>query len=113
MSKQGVFSKWMRLVITAVIATPIALSAWAGAGTVAHAADTIVAVDDHGPDDLSGQKDLNQLTVNYGDPPASTTAIDVSWNWDDTATSGANTRDGCALFDTDGDGNANYALCLT
>jgi len=32
--------------------------------------------------------------------------------WDDTATSGNNTRDACALFDTDGDGFANYSFCV-
>ena len=39
--------------------------------------------------------------------------INVLWGWDDTATSGANTREGCALFDTTGDGLANYAFCIS
>src|SRR5918994_6481495 len=79
--------------------------------SVATAATTIRAVDDAGADDEPGQKDLNWLTVNYGNPGA--TALDVAWGWDDTATSGANTRDGGALFDTDGDGFANYVLYVT
>ncbi len=70
----------------------------------------ITIVDDGGADDYPGQKDLNFLTVDYGLPGA--TVIDVDWGWDDTATSGANTRDGCALFDTDGDGKANYSYCV-
>ena len=49
--------------------------------------------------------------MDYGLPGA--TQINVKWGWDDTATSGANTRDGCSLFDTDGDGFANYAFCVT
>ena len=65
-------------------------------------------VDDGGPDDLTGQKDLNFLIV---DPGA--TSINVQWGWDDTATSGANTLDGCALFDSDADGFANYSFCVT
>ena len=61
---------------------------------VANAAP-IVVVDTGGPDDISGQRDLNALSVDYGLPGATT--INVKWNWDDTATSGNNTRDGGAL----------------
>lgn len=68
-------------------------------------------VDDQGADDEPGQKDLNSMTVDFGDPGSET--FNVLWNWDDTATSGANTRDGGALFDTDGDGFANYSLYIT
>ncbi len=71
----------------------------------------ITAVDDAGADDEPGQKDLNALAVDYGLPGATT--IHVEWNWDDTATSGNNTRDGGALFDTDGDGFANYSFYVT
>ena len=70
----------------------------------------LTVVDDAGADDEPGQKDLNFLTVDYGVPGA--TSIDVTWGWDDTATSGNNTRDACALFDTDGDGFANYSFCV-
>ena len=66
--------------------------------------------DDNGPDDLPGQKDLNQLTTDRANLP---TSLEISWNWDDTAWSGQNTGDVCALFDTDGDGKANFALCVT
>ena len=65
-------------------------------------------VDDQGPDDEPGQKDLSQLTVEYTFGILTFTG----WNWDDTATSGANTRDACTLFDTDNDLNANYSLCV-
>ena len=84
-----------------------------GAGLVfvsAAAAAPVTIVDDNGPDDQPGQKDLSFLTVDYGLPGATT--INVQWGWDDTATTGANTRDGCALFDSDRDGNANFALCV-
>ena len=111
MSEHGFFTKWIRLVIAALVATPIALTTIAAGSEIVHAADTVTAVDDAGPDDEPGQKDLSGLSVNYGDPGAD--SIDVTWNWDDTSTSGANTRDGCSLFDTDGDGFANFSLCLT
>jgi len=68
----------------------------------------VVVVDDQGPDDEPGQKDLSQLTVEY-----TLGLLTFSgWNWDDTSSSGANTRDACTLFDTDNDLNANYSLCV-
>lgn len=39
----------------------------------------IAVVDDGGPDDYGGQKDLNKLEVNNYP-----TYIDMKWNWDDT-----------------------------
>ena len=65
-------------------------------------------VDDQGANDEPGQKDLT----------AQSSASDAgvfytAWKWDDTAWSGNNTGDGCSLFDTDGDGLTNYALCAT
>ncbi len=71
----------------------------------------VTVVDDAGADDEPGQKDLNALTVDYGSPGSPT--INVKWNWDNTSTTGANTRDGGALFDTDGDGFANFSLYVT
>jgi hypothetical protein len=66
-------------------------------------------VDDQGADDEPGQKDLNSLTV---DETAAPGQIAILWNWDDTVWSGNNTGDACSLFDTDGDGRANYSLCV-
>src|SRR2546428_7583813 len=37
----------------------------------------------------------------------------VIWSWDDVDFGGTNSGDACALFDTDMDGNANFALCVT
>jgi prealbumin domain-containing protein len=71
----------------------------------------ITLVDDQGPDDYPGQKDLNFFTFDYGLPGA--TSISVSWGWDDTAWPGGNTGDACTLFDTNADGKANYSLCVT
>ena len=68
----------------------------------------VTIIDDAGPDDEPGQKDLSQMSFDLG-----LTAIALTWNWDDTAWSGSNTGDACALVDTDTDGNANYSFCVT
>ncbi len=82
-----------------------------GAGaafTSAASAAPVTIVDQGGVDDVSGQRDLNSMTV---DLPAN--AFSVAWTWDDTAWSGNNTGDACALFDTNGDGNVNVAVCVS
>jgi hypothetical protein len=70
----------------------------------------VTTIDDAGPDDEPGQKDLNQVSTDNGNLP---TSIGLTWNWDDTAWSGNNTGDACSLFDTDADGFANFAICVT
>jgi len=70
----------------------------------------ITVVDDGGADDETGQKDLSFLTVDYA---PSVGDIAVTWGWDDTSWSGNNSGDACTLFDTDGDGFANFSLCIT
>ncbi|OGG23640.1 hypothetical protein A3A79_00330 [Candidatus Gottesmanbacteria bacterium RIFCSPLOWO2_01_FULL_43_11b] len=65
--------------------------------------------DSAGANDEPGQKDLSKACVDYTGLP---TSIDVDWNWDEIAWSGANTGDACSLFDTDNDGFANYSLCV-
>jgi uncharacterized repeat protein (TIGR01451 family) len=72
------------------------------------AAAPVTLVDEQGANDEPGQKDLTQLTVDYG----VTGSVPITFNWDELGTSGANTLNGCALFDTDGDFKANYALCV-
>lgn len=57
-----------------------------------------------------GQKDLTYLCLDKAGLP---TSLQTSWNWDETGTNGANSLDGCVLFDNDGDGNVNYAVCVT
>ena len=69
-----------------------------------------------GADDQPGQKDLTRMCRGLATDIASCSGVDafsIRWNWDDTGFSGNNTGDACALFDTDGDGNANFALCVT
>src|SRR5688500_2534772 len=66
--------------------------------------------DAQGRDDLPGQKDLNQ-TCNLG--ACSVGGRSVTWNFDDTSWTGGNTGDSCVLFDADGNGNADRAVCVT
>ncbi len=35
----------------------------------------------------------------------------LTWNWDRIDFT-SQTGDACAIFDTDGDGNANYSMCV-
>jgi hypothetical protein len=70
--------------------------------------------DVQGKDDEPGQKDLTRFCRGTSDATLCTNFdFPIKWNWDITALSGKNTGDACALFDTDGDGFANYALCVT
>jgi uncharacterized repeat protein (TIGR01451 family) len=69
----------------------------------------VCTVDTAGANDEPGQKDLTQLCVDYSNIP---TSVATTWNWDQTGTNGANSMDACNLFDTDGDGNINYAVCV-
>jgi len=66
--------------------------------------------DSAGANDEPGQKDLTRMCVDYTDLP---NEIDVQFNWDNTSWPGGNTGDGCSLYDTDGDGLVNFAVCVT
>lgn len=70
----------------------------------------VCVTDTAGANDEPGQKDLTKLCVDYAGLP---TSVQTTWNWDELGTTGANTLDACSLFDTDGDGNINYSVCVT
>ena len=89
---------------------------WMGVANVRSEASSPLApqapacvVDQQGANDEPGQKDLTTMCESAG----AFDTVQISWNWDDTAWTGTNTGDACSLFDTDGDGNANYSLCVT
>lgn len=65
--------------------------------------------DSAGANDLSGQKDLTKMCQ---DTTSSSGTLNITWDWDDIEWNGANTGDACSLYDTDGDGRANYSLCV-
>jgi hypothetical protein len=63
-----------------------------------------------GADDQPGQKDLNLQGI-YSAAPGD---LWVEWQWDDTAVSGGNTGDACALFDSGTlNGKVNFSVCAT
>src|SRR5438445_3488397 len=75
-------------------------------------------LDTSGADDIdANQKDLNEFCQGAGNDGGLNGCLssdaNLTWTWDDTGWTGSNTGDACALYDTDGDGNANFALCAT
>ena len=102
--KHGATARRVRRAVLALLALLVAVGL---SFTLSAMAAPITIVDDGGPDDEVGQKDLSQLTVDSAADP-----LAVSWNWDDTAWSGGNTGDACALFDTNGNGFADNVVCV-
>jgi hypothetical protein len=92
------------IVIVLVLGAVVALALMV---TGASAAFTCVD-DTAGANDEPGQKDLTQLCIDSGG-----TDLLVTWNWDEISVSGNNTLDACSLYDTDGDGNVDFSLCVT
>ncbi len=66
--------------------------------------------DQQGANDQAGQKDLSHMCSDTSSLPS---FLNVNWNWDDISWSGGNTGDGCALFDTNKNTYADFALCIT
>ena len=77
-------------------------------GQPAAAAD-ICTNDTAGANDVSGQRDLTRLCSDTGALPSQ---LKIKWQWDQTGWSSGSTGRACSLFDTNSDGNANYALCV-
>src|SRR5437867_7176624 len=73
--------------------------------------DTSNCVIDHqGPDDVPGQKDLTRL-CHLGS--CGSGGATLAWQFDDSSWTGSNTGDACALIDTNADGLADRAICVT
>jgi uncharacterized repeat protein (TIGR01451 family) len=74
--------------------------------SVAHATPVCVS-DQQGANDQPGQKDLTRFC-------SDSVANSISWNWDELSVSGnGQSLDACALFDTNGNGFADRALCIS
>ena len=85
------------------------------------------------PDDEPGQKDLTQFCTEAGDPSPTCDAgfcsdtgeacsvpgdcpgynLHSLWNWDVTTLPGSNTGDACSLYDSNTNGFADLAVCVT
>ncbi len=67
--------------------------------------------DRQGADDEPGQKDLNRFCLDHEvEPPLD---VSVSFHWDQAGWTGNNSGDACLLFDTNGNGRADYSFCET
>jgi hypothetical protein len=69
------------------------------------------SLDEQGPDDEPGQKDLNQLATE--DAPTPPVDYQVQIWWDQSGWNGSNTGDACIMIDTNGNDLADWALCET
>ena len=83
-----------------------------GLGISATPAAAGCITDLQGADDVPGQKDLSKL-CELGPTCSAPNALSLSWQFDDTSWTGGNTGDACALIDTNRDGLADRAVCVT
>ena len=95
-----------------LIALPVFASQASAAYNVTSPPTFTFVLDESTPqvDDFPGQKDLNAQAV--ATVPGTPVQLWTAVKWDDVDFSGGNTGDSCALFDTDSDLKANYAVCL-
>lgn len=81
--------------------------------------DIVFNLDAQGPDDVPNQSDISQsgfsdthLVAPFD--PYDSAYYDVSWTFDDTDRTGANSADACAFFDSDDAGGfADFAMCAS
>ena len=64
-------------------------------------------IDVDGANDVPGQVDLTQMCLYQALP-----SLNISWSWDNISGTGSNSLNGCALFDNNGNGRVDYALCV-
>src|SRR3989449_9239299 len=76
-------------------------------------ARAVCITDQLGPDDVPGQKDLNEWCEPGPTCSSSSATASLRWQLDDVIWSGNNTGDSCALIDTNRDGLADRAICVT
>jgi len=76
-------------------------------------ARAVCITDTLGPDDQPGQKDVDEWCEPGPTCSSSSTTASLRWQLDDVNWSGTNTGDSCALIDTNRDGLADRAICVT
>jgi hypothetical protein len=97
------------------LATLIVTIGLLGSLPSAYASDAFsITVDVDGPDDVPLQEDVTQM----GFDTSHLSELDPYWSvfftFDDVATTSASqTLDGCAFFDADGDGYADFSVCAS
>jgi hypothetical protein len=95
--------RWAALLAIVVLSTGMV-----GVGTALATPTFAFVGDQSGANDEPGQKDLTAQAAAFDG-----STFYSAWKWDDTSWSGKNTGDGCSLFDSDGDGLVNFAVCVT
>ena len=76
-------------------------------------ARAVCITDQLGPDNVPGQKDLNEWCEPGPTCSSSSATLSLRWQFDDVNWRGSNTGDSCALIDTNRDGLADRAICVT
>ena len=95
--------------LAALVAT-LAMLAITGTASAAIPSSFFTVIDQQGVNDVNAdQNDLTQM----GRDDSDAAMYKLFWSWDSTShwTGNGQTGDACALFDSDGDGNVNYAVC--
>jgi hypothetical protein len=98
---------WLAVFATAIAFGAGALGALAAPGDIP--ASYFIVEDELGANDVVAQSDLSQL----GRDDTNADYYKLFWSWDeiDQWTGTGQTGDACALFDSDGDGKINVAVC--
>ena len=73
----------------------------------------IITTDVDGPDDVPLQEDVSQMGFDTSHLNEADPYYTVFFSFDDTSFPGGNSGDGCAFFDGDGDGFADFAICAS
>lgn len=99
-----------RVKFSTMLAIVLLLTLAAVAGV--SAADEIWACtpDVNGSNDFGGQEDLTQMCTDVN--PDNASNFGVRWSWDETWIGGGSAYFSCSMFDNDGNGNADYAICI-
>ena len=101
--------KLLPVMLAALVAT-LAMLAGAGTASAAIPSTFFTVTDQQGVNDVNAdQNDLTQM----GRDDSDLAMYKLFWSWDSTSlwTGKGQTGDACALFDNNGDGNINYAVC--
>ncbi|MEO5575625.1 MAG: hypothetical protein ABIR67_07085 [Gaiellaceae bacterium] len=96
--------------LLAALLAVLALLASAGTAAAAIPSSFFTVVDQQGVNDVNAdQNDLTQMGRDDSDPAF----YKLFWSWDSTSlwTGAGQSGDACALFDSDGDGNIDFAAC--
>ena len=94
------------------VLTATGLSSGAVATTTFTDSDALtITVDQNGPDDVPSQSDLNSMGFDTSHLDEDDPFYSIQFSFDDTDYPGGNTGDACALIDSDGDSNVDFAFC--